>query len=110
MSRKINAITKRAGCPPRSVSVANTLENFQKHVGGYIETVTYKIYGKTFVIICNEEGIWLDLPDNCIIDGIKFRGDIVIVGADLNTGEFTDLPCSFQEAKKWMPGLWEVEA
>ena len=55
----------------------NTLEAFQKAVGGYIETVTL---ASDLVIICNEEGRILGLPHNCEVCGVDFCGTILAVG------------------------------
>lgn len=104
MADKIRVLSKRPGQPPRSVWMANSLENFQTAVGGYIETYTI---AKNLAIICNEEGKLLGLPYNCNICGEDFVGDIVFVGVD---GEqFTDLPVDYKTLKKLFAWLWEVE-
>ena len=50
---KIGVIIKEPGRVPRHVNISNTLENLQKTVGGYIETVTLC---SDIVVICDEEG------------------------------------------------------
>ena len=55
----------------------NSLEAFQKAVGGYIESV---IFASDAVIICNEDGRILGLPHNCNVLGVDFVGPILIVG------------------------------
>jgi len=50
--------------------IENTLEAFQKAVGGYIETFDY---GEGLLIVMNEEGVLLDLPEN----DLGFRGTLV---------------------------------
>lgn len=57
MKKKIKVIVKDPEKPARVVWISNTLENLQKTVGGYIETVTISTDA---VIICNEEGNLLD--------------------------------------------------
>ena len=52
----------------------NTLESFQKAVGGYIETVTL---ATDLVLICNEEGRLLGLPFNVDVRGVSFVGTVV---------------------------------
>lgn len=97
---KIKAFIKRPDEEfGHSTAVSNTLENFQRNVGGYIEAVTLgKVLGKgDLVIICNEEGRLRGLPYNCCICGIDFVGDIVAVGADGD--EFCDVPITFAEWK-----------
>jgi len=56
----------------------STLERMQKMVGGYIEFVYRHAEGK--ILICNEEGLLLDLPVNEQIAkkyGIHLRGDVI---------------------------------
>lgn len=50
---KIKVIIKQPGRAPYVTNISNTLENLQKTVDGYIETVTLC---SDLVIICNEEG------------------------------------------------------
>lgn len=101
MADKIRVISKRPGCPPRSVWVSNTLENLQRNVGGYIETFTF---ATDMCVICNEEGRLLGLPHNCTICGVDFVGDILLVG--VNGEEFADLPISYQQGKEVFATLW----
>lgn len=56
----------------------STLERMQKLVGGYIEFV-YR-HEKETILVCNEEGLLLDLPVNEQIAkkyGIILRGDVI---------------------------------
>ena len=55
----------------------NTLEAFQKAVGGYIETVTI---ATDLVLICNEEGRINESPYNVTICGCDFYGPVLAVG------------------------------
>lgn len=107
MKEKIDAVTKRPGCPPRHVSIANNLKNLQSLVGGYIETVTFSTGFGYLTVICNEEGRLIGEPHNCKIGNVDFVGDIVIVGADLESGDFVDLPCSYSDLKLILPCLWK---
>lgn len=67
----------------------NTLEAFQKAVGGYIETVTMC---SDLVLICNEEGRLLGLPYNATICGLDFYGTVLAVG--VKGEEFCSLKAS----------------
>lgn len=67
----MKAIRKRPGEAPEIIEVENTLKALQAEVGGYIETVTI---ASDAVIICNEEGRILGLPDNCRVCGVDFVG------------------------------------
>lgn len=80
-------IRKKPGAQPEIIEVENTLKALQAEVGGYIETVTIT---SDAVIICNEEGRILGLPDNCRVCGVDFVGTILVVGR--NKDEFCDVP------------------
>lgn len=99
---KIKCIVKRPDSIPYVTWVSNNLENLQRFVGGYIETVTPF---EDMVIICNEEGRLLNLPYNCEVCGMDFVGSIIFCGVDGD--EFADVPISFEEFKNAFPELWE---
>ena len=102
---KIRAIIKR---PDEEIghvtNVSNTLENLQRTVGGYIETVTFRSTAakeKNFVVICDEEGRLKGEEHCCTVDArrtyaigypVEFVGTIVALG--INGDEFTDCPIS----------------
>lgn len=76
--RQIVVIIKEPGMPARiEPFFDNTLESFQRTVGGYIESVTIL---KDLVIICNEEGRLRGFPHNVSIFGYDFVGTIILVG------------------------------
>lgn len=83
----MKAIRKKPGCAPEIIEVENTLKALQWEVSGYIETVTI---ASDAVIICNEEGRILGLPDNCRVCGVDFVGTVLIVGT--KGDEFCDVP------------------
>ena len=70
-------------CPvdraPYVTWIEDSLENLQRTVGGYIECVTF---AKDAVIICNEEGRLMGLPENKSLFLSGFRGDCFICGID----------------------------
>jgi len=101
--KKIKVIVKRPDSVPYSTHISNSLENLQKTVGGYIETVTLS---SDCVVICNEEGMLMELPYNCNICGVDFVGTIVIAG--INGDEFSDIPLSFEEFKESFDFLEEA--
>ena len=100
---KIGVIIKEPGRVPRHVNISNTLENLQKTVGGYIETVTLC---SDLVVICDEEGRIKDKPHCCNIGGVDFCGTGILAGVDGD--EFADIPCGYGDFKRLFPGLWEV--
>ena len=72
--------------------IDNTLEELQRIVGGYIETVTV---ASDCIIICNEEGRINDMPYNCTLFGMQFFGTLIFAGADGE--ELCDLPDAGRE-------------
>ena len=97
---KIKAIIKRPDEEFGHMTwISDTLENLQKTVGGYIETVTL---ASDLVVICNEEGRLLGLEPNCTVCGIDFVGTIIVVGVQGDA--FADVPIELGEWKKWIGG------
>ncbi|MBE6685756.1 MAG: DUF3846 domain-containing protein [Ruminococcaceae bacterium] len=94
MSEKISVVIIEPGKSPRHVLISNTLENLQKTVGGYIETVTL---ASDLVIICDEEGRIKNKPYCCDICGISFVGTVIICG--IEGEEFADLPVEYKYIK-----------
>ena len=93
---KIRAIVKRPDEPVGHVTnISNTLENFQRTVGGHIEKVTI---AEDVVLLCNEEGAINGMPFNCRVLGMYLFGPIVLVGVDGE--EFADLPADIK-LKHW---------
>lgn len=99
---KISVLIKEPGKNPRHVWISNTLENLQKTVGGYIESVTL---ATDMCIICNEEGRLMNLPHNCDICGIDFVGTIILCG--IEGEELSDLPGDWESWKMMFKPLWE---
>lgn len=98
---KIKVIVKEPSVGPVVAEIENELEEFQKIVGGNIESVPLF---EDFTAICNEEGRLQSLPWCCEILGINFVGTVVFVGVD---GEqFADIPISYKQLKQCMPWLW----
>lgn len=87
-------LKKEPGKDPVLTDIDNTLEAFQKSVGGYIETVTLT---EELAIVCNEEGRIQSLPYNCTVMNADFCGTILIAGIDGD--EFTDVPTTATTAK-----------
>lgn len=99
---KIKAIVKRTDEAVGHMTwISNTLENLQRTVGGYIEAVQL---WNDIVVICDEEGRIKRKDANCVVKGIDFVGDIIVLGIDGD--EFADVPISMREWRK-MLGLSE---
>ena len=95
MAHKIKVIIKRPDEQYGHVtSISCTLENLQKTVDGYIETLTLP----EFTLIVNEEGRLDDSPFNCSVAGINLFGTIIVAGR--NGDEFADVGINFGEWKK----------
>lgn len=96
MAYKIKAIVKRPDEKyGHMTNISNSLQNLQRTVEGYIETLTIT---DELVIICNEEGLIKELPFNVRMSGVDLVGTIIVCGVDGD--EFGDIPISFQEWKK----------
>lgn len=104
MANKISVFIKEPGKVPRHVNISATLENLQKVVGGYIETVTL---ADDFVVICNEEGRLLGLEPCCEVCGINFVGPVIFAGR--YGDDFCDVPIGFDELRREFPDLWDVK-
>ena len=94
----MKAIIKYPGeSPGRIEDIPNTLEALQGLVDGHIETVTLPTLPPV-IIICDEEGMMNNRPYNCRVDGVRFLGTIVVVGAD--SEDFADCPLTLEEWKE----------
>lgn len=92
---KVRAIIKRPDEKYGHVTnISNTLENLQRTVGGYIETVTFD----DFTIICNEEGKLRKLEPNMFVGMDMLVGTIIVIGTDKD--EFSDLKIDFNIWKR----------
>lgn len=100
---KIGVIIKEPGRVPRHVNISDTLENLQKTVGGYIETVALC---SDLVVICDEEGRIKGKPHCCNIGGVDFCGTVILAGVDGD--EFADIPLGYGDFKRLFPQLWGV--
>ena len=75
MMERIRVVIFEPGKPGREEFIPNTLRAMQQVVGGYIESAHLT---EELVIICNEEGRLLGLPDN----QFGIRGTFFIAGDD----------------------------
>lgn len=75
--KTIRVLTKMPGSMWRVQHIDNTLEALQKYVGGYIETV--RLF-KDVVVICNEEGRLMGLPENVNLLGVQLCGPVIVAG------------------------------
>ena len=103
MTKKIKCIVKRPDEQFGHVAwISDSLENLQKTVGGYIETVTLD---NGVVLICNEEGKLRDMPYNFTLRRMlgfitvqnAIFGTVIVCGMDGD--EFVDIPIDFNEWK-----------
>ena len=98
---KLRAIVKRPDEKyGHMTNISASLENLQKTVGGYVETVTCE----NFVILCNEDGKNLDLEPNMPIGEDMLVGTIIVIGS--KGEEFADLEISFQSWKTFVDLEW----
>lgn len=101
MGKKLRCIIKRPDEEYGHVChISASLENLQKTVGGYIETVGLT---ESDVIICNEEGKLLGLEKNLRMYGNTAYSDtlvgtIIVLGTEGD--EFADVKIDFGTWKK----------
>ena len=100
--KKIRVIIKDPGSKPRSVWISDTLENLQKHVGGYIEI---NHIATDLVVICDEEGRLKDKPFCARILNWNFVGTIILAGS--KGEDLADIPVTMAELREAFPSLWE---
>ena len=72
----MNVIKIAPGHEPVMADINNTLADLQQAVGGYIETVTLPRTG--LVVIVNEEGQLLDLPENGVLNIGPLMGQLLV--------------------------------
>ncbi len=85
---QITVIIKEPNKPARIEPLfENTLEAFQRAVGGYIETVTL---ASDLVIVCNEEGRLHGLEYNATVCGVSFVGTIIFAAYN-RKGDFVSV-------------------
>ena len=105
MKYKYKAIIKRPDEEYGHMTfISNTLENLQRTVGGYIETIP--VTSKD-VILCDEEGKLKLKPTNISLGNDFIVGTIVVLGVDGD--EFTDVHMTFKEWKEFIDQERQLE-
>ena len=95
--KKIRVIIKEPEQPSREMTVDDTLEEYQRLVGGYIELVRVS---KGMGLIVNEEGKMMGLKPCMYCFGDLLVGTVVCVG--LLHDEFTDCPLTLGQFRKFI--------
>jgi hypothetical protein len=84
----IKILVKKPGKELEVREVEDKLKSYQEIVGGYIETIPV---AENIILICNEEGILLDLPRN-IVNSHPFCGTVFFVRTEYeNFVSLTDI-------------------
>jgi hypothetical protein len=76
---KIKVGIKRVNEELKLVEIEDNLQSYQKIVGGYIEVV-YMDAG--YIMICNEEGKFENLPVNFVLEHDYIVGDVFFAKQD----------------------------
>jgi hypothetical protein len=102
MSKKLKVIIKRPDERYGHVTyISPSLENLQKTVGGYIQSVTL---GLSNMIFCDEEGKLKGKEPNFKIYRPYFHdtivGTVIVVGVEEE--DFTDVSVSFDDWKRYL--------
>lgn len=79
MNSEIVVLQKKVGCEPGVITIANTLKELQKSVGGYIETVSFDYDGRAYALICDEEGKLKGKDFNFYFGSDRIVGDVIFV-------------------------------
>ena len=107
MSIKESVFVKRADSGLYHTAMSLSLENMQRFVRGYIETVSIGEYnGQNVIMICNEDGKFRDdCPDSFLVfAGSRpvdvIRGDVIFCGCQGE--ELTGLYGPLKEFRTWL--------
>lgn len=79
MAEKIQVVLCEVGKEPYVKEMPNELKWMQEFVGGYIETAPLTRDG--LILICNDEGMRLDLPINRNL-GVEILGNFFVCRTD----------------------------
>lgn len=101
---KIKVLVKKPQEKPIVMKINNDLKSLQKIVGGLIEVVSLYDMGENITMLCNEEGLNLNLEPNINIEGQYIVGTIIVLGSN-DEGDFVSL--SEFEIQKLKPFLTE---
>lgn len=86
MGTKLKVIKFPVGSDPLVLEIAAGLDSMQAQVGGMIQIV--EVDGLD--LVCNEEGLLLDLPFNRVMGGHHIHGDFFLTRHD-DEGETTSV-------------------
>lgn len=95
----MRVLIKEPGDVWKTEDINNTLEGFQRAVGGYIETLTIITEPEPLVLIMDEEGRLNGKPYNMTIGDVSLFGTLLLCGKDRD--EFTDVPDWAVRGLKW---------
>lgn len=84
---QIRVVVKNPGLKPMTITLNNTLKDFQWIVGGYIETIDL---AGGVIMICNEDGKRRGLPFNFFFFSDHIVGSVVFTAFD-EDGNFVSL-------------------
>lgn len=91
---KIKCLLKEPSKEAVEIEIEDTLENYQKLVGGYIEVVTIgryrNILPENMVFVVNDVGLLIGLKPN-IMHGLNYLAGNIVVAKTNSLGEFIDL-------------------
>ena len=95
----MRVLIKEPGDVWKTEDINNTLEGFQRAVGGYIETLTISTEPEPLVLIMDEEGRLNGKPHNMTIGGARLFGTLLLCGKDRD--EFAPVPDWAVRGLKW---------
>lgn len=98
---KIKVIIKEPGQLARFEKIENTIEEFQRIVGGYIEQISI---ASDLVILCDEDGKLKELAPSIIVGALEIVGTVIFAGK--KNQEFTNVPLSRADFESTFPHLF----
>jgi hypothetical protein len=95
----MRVLIKEPGDVWKTEDINNTIEGFQRAVGGYIETLTISTEPEPLILIVDEEGRIKGKEPNLTIEGEEIVGTVVLCGIDGD--EFAPVPDWAVRGLKW---------
>lgn len=102
---KLKVVVKKPQMAKEEVQmIDHSNEAIQSIVDGYYEAVTHPELGRDIIILCNENGMALNLPDNIWFGRYYILGTVIFTTAN-EEGEFVDL--TDEQIKRISSFLWD---
>lgn len=98
---KIKVLIKEPGKLARFEKIENSIEEFQRIIGGYIESISI---ASDLVILCDEDGKMKGLAPSVIVGALEIVGTVIFVGK--KNQRFTNIPLNRADLENTFPHLF----